>query len=609
MIAEVYPIKRLPRRFSTFDYEIPASMKVERGSLVYIPFRNITLRGIVKLTKDSTDQTNLKPITKVLDPNFVSTSELELYENLASRIVQSVSAVLDNAFLPERKRGSFSIPVAKPGASARLRQSEALHIQNMLTRLRSGGQNFFQITDLAQATGTMDAYLRSLSDDDQVLILTPHIHDANEVAQALANIHSVHQLDSRTTKIRRADIASAWRAGGIKTLVATRVGAMLPAKKLKAIFVLRPSSPEHRQYDRNPRFNATELARNWSNTTEATLAFFDSTMTLSTQEQFRSNCLLPLDFFPKIKPINLKHAAETADFVLLPDLTLKATQKALQNGQKVLFSYNRKGVAPRLVCRDCNHLVECQKCHGIPTVWERELRCHRCGQTEPIPLRCPKCRGTEISSRGIGNREIVRQLQKRFPTETISIAEKGSEFNQAAPIIVATQFYFENLLNRLDPPNFGLVAELAADIGLSEPYFNAVEKTLIRLSELRGIAWRAKAEFLVQTWSPEIIGSMFNNPKEILDNESQVRRHFLYPPFGTMWRISIRGRANEANELLTNLQNELAQAFPNIKQAFSVTKKPFLEIRSPKEITDRINQTLQKLPDSFIIETNPIESL
>lgn len=608
MIAQIYPIKRLPRRFQAFDYEIPSSMEVERGSLVYIPFRNITLRGVVKSVSEKSTQTNLKPIESVVDQKWLSSDELALYEDLSEQIIQSVSTILDSAFLPPRKRGSYSIPQVQPGQAVRLRHEEIGHLQNLVNKIKHGGSNFFEVTDLVQAVGAIDAYLRQ-NQDQQTLILVPHTHDADEIGQALASEHKVHLLDSRTTRTRRADTATAWRAGGIKTLVATRVGALLPAQALGTIFVLRPSSPEHRQYDRNPRYNATDLSHAWQKITGATLAFFDVIPTLKTTEQFRTITKLPHELIPITRPLNLKAEAETADFILLSNPVLKSTRQALQNGQKVLFSYNRKGVAPRLVCKDCNYLIECPKCNGVPTVWERDLKCHRCGNLEPIPLNCPSCSGTEMTSRGIGNREIVRQLMKRFPTETITVAEKGSNFDPEAEIIVATQFYFENLLQRLAPPSLGLVTELAADIGLSEPFYNAVEKTMVRLHELRGLAWRSKATFMVQTWSPELIGRIINDPQTVLDDEAQVRRHFSYPPFGHMWRITVRGKPNEARQMIEQLSNQLTESFPNLKQTLTHNKKPALELRSPKELTERVNQSLQKLPDSFIIETNPIESL
>ncbi len=608
MIAQIYPIKRLPRRFHAFDYEIPSSIEVERGSLVYIPFRNITIRGLVKAISEKSKQSNLKPVESVLDKNWLNSDELAIYEDMAEKIVQSVSTVLDTAFLPPRKRGSYSIPQVQPGQAVRLRAEEISHLQNLVKKIQHGGTNFFEVTDLIQAVGSIDAYLRQ-NKNRQTLILVPHTHDADEVSQALASEHAVHLLDSRTTRTRRADTAAAWRAGGIKTMVATRVGALLPACELGAIFVLRPNSPEHRQYDRNPRYSATDLSLAWQKATGATLAFFDVVPTLETTEQFRTITRLPNDLLPKTRPLNLKTEAETTDFILLSNPVLKATREALQKGQKVLFSYNRKGVAPRLVCKDCNYLAECPKCHGVSTVWEQELKCHRCGHLMPIPLNCPNCNGTELTSRGIGNREIVRQLMKRFPTETIGVAEKGTQFDPETEIIVATQFYFENILDRLNPPQFGLVAELAADIGLSEPFYNAVEKTMVRLHELRGLAWRARANFMVQTWSPELISRIINEPKTTLDDEAQVRRHFSYPPFGSMWRITVRGRPTEAQQMIDQLSDHLTESFPNVKQNLTNNKKYALEIRSPKEVTERINQTLQNLPDSFIIETNPIESL
>ena len=174
-------------------------------------------------------------------------------------------------------------------------------------------------------------------------------------------------------------------------------------------------------------------------------------------------------------------------------------------------------------------------------------------------------------------------------------------------IILATQFYFESVYNPLRDRNFGLIAELGAELGLSEPYYTATENTLQKLSALKGLAWRQQCPLVIETWSNDLIKAMVENPDSILKAEADVRQHFWYPPFGIMYRIRIRGDKS-AVESLKILERDLLDVAIMAKTNVSNTNKPFLELRLP-EPHDRLSVHLQKLPDSYIIEVNPTKSI
>ena len=46
--------------------------------------------------------------------------------------------------------------------------------------------------------------------------------------------------------------------------------------------------------------------------------------------------------------------------------------------------------------------------------------CHYCGKTYDVPLACPNCEGTELSSRGYGTERIEEQLQAILPEARIA---------------------------------------------------------------------------------------------------------------------------------------------------------------------------------------------
>ncbi len=542
MIAEVYLIKRLPRQMAFFDYRIPDEMEVQRGALVNVPFRNQTVRGIVAGIKKESEHANIKAVGELIDPEFLSNAELAVYESVAEKIVQSVPAILDTAFLPPRKRAS-TIEHTKPTSiTNKVREQEVEHIRSTIELLNNGGDHFIQSTDIVQSTAVIETWLRKNESNKQCLILLSHVHDADMIAAALSGIDpTMTVLDSRSTKPQRADIAKAWRKGEIKTLIATRIGSVLPAKDLGSIFVVRSGSDEHAQYDRNPRYDARDFAWHWHQATGATLAFFDVVPRVSDVVLLNSK---PATQSPQLLAdttvLDLKEERQKTDTPILSDPLIKAMDMALQNKQKVILSFNLKE-----------------------------------------------------------SQELGLMLAKRFPHAKISRIHKDIDKPESVDydIMLATQYYFENIFDPFRDRNIGLVAELNVDLGLREPFYTATENTLIRLLELRGIAFRQRCKFIVQTWSSNLVKQMLDNPWTILKAEDDVRKQFAYPPHGRIWRVFSRGA-----EKIEFVKEKIESAIPKIKMTQS---DQILDIRSELKYTEKINNILKTLPDSYIIEIDP----
>ncbi|MFH1142707.1 MAG: hypothetical protein V1695_03255 [Candidatus Uhrbacteria bacterium] len=554
MIAEVYVLKRLPRRLAFFDYQIPDGLQVVRGSLVRITFRNQALRAIVARVKDVSEHEKLQPINQVLDLNFLSDQELSIYENLACELIQSTATVLDAVFRPERKKASPAKQASLELISNKVRQSEINHITNSVQRIMASDRCFVETSDLVQASAIIATYLRAAKPKQQQLILAPHLHDVRMLTATIAkHQNNLATLDSQATGPQRADIAKDWRQGTTKTLIATRLGALIPAKKLDTIFLVRSGSDEHASYDRNPRYDARYLAQQWHQAKKAKLVFFNVVPRVEDKIDFEDTQEIDLALFPKTIVVDLKEEIKKDGYTILSESLLEQINQALSDKKQVLCSYNYKG--------------------------------------------------QNLQQKGVGNKKVEAMLKELYPNKKIVRVEKNHTLTEGAieqaDIILATQFYFENIYNPFLKRNVGLVVELMADLGLSEPFYNATENTLIKLLELRGIAWRAQCPLVVQTWSIGLIKQMLDTPHGILQAESDIRRIMNYPPYGRIWRISYRG----SDPGLTALEGQIKQAAP---LAEIIDHDNQLEIRSSKEQIANISQLLQNIDDSFIIEVNPI---
>lgn len=95
MIAEIYPLRRVPRKFDHFDYVVPDGIKISRGQFVEIPFRNDKCAGVVKSVKEKPLRgMKLKSVISVFESVVLREQELDFLESVARAIAQPVSSLL-----------------------------------------------------------------------------------------------------------------------------------------------------------------------------------------------------------------------------------------------------------------------------------------------------------------------------------------------------------------------------------------------------------------------------------------------------------------------------------------------------------------------------------
>ncbi|MCH8049631.1 hypothetical protein IH979_02875 [Patescibacteria group bacterium] len=98
MIAQVYLLKRLPRRFTFFDYNIPDHIKLNIGDLVRVPFKGRGMLGVVKNISEKSEFDSLLHIESIAIASLMESVDIERIESIASSIIQSPSTVLYAAF-------------------------------------------------------------------------------------------------------------------------------------------------------------------------------------------------------------------------------------------------------------------------------------------------------------------------------------------------------------------------------------------------------------------------------------------------------------------------------------------------------------------------------
>ncbi len=537
MIAQVYPLRRMPRGFSVFDYAIPESLAVSVGDLVEIPFRSSRLQAIVRRIESESAIAKIKPISGILEKHYFNESDLLRIDTIAHNIYQSPSALLLSALTQvDPKPQQFPATPNKKSTGQRLNTEIAQRIQKLIPPLKQADSLSVQANheDIIQILHWCIAQL-----PHQILILAPNQSLAQHLGMAL-NIP--YLTTGNQTKKHRTTLFHAWRKGSLKVLIGNRQASLWPAQKLSLVIVLETGNADWNMQNRNPRFDVRRVAKLLAKDhgcSYMSLGAMQEITEFALGSAFHAKAPHEITFLSK------KGEYRSTSKYLHDDL-ISAIELALQSQKNVLLFYNRKGIASHLECNACGKIPECGTCGGTPTVREDDLICGNCQTEMWIPAICPYCRSPRMKKKGIGNKMILKELQSLFPHYSSTLYEKGESLTDAQ-ITVATDAYFSEHYD-FNKKSFGLIVDLTVDYGLYSSDYKARETTAYKLHQLAMLASVAKAQLIVQTWMPEVL-NQFIDAKRFFETELQERKKYALPPFTK--RLLLNGKPTQ---ILTDAQ-------------------------------------------------------
>ncbi|MCE9679772.1 primosomal protein N' [Shewanella sp. AS1] len=218
----------------------------------------------------------------------------------------------------------------------------------------------------------------------------------------------------------------------------------------------------------------------------------------------------------------------------------------LDAGNQVLLFLNRRGFAPALLCHECGHLHECDRCDAFFTVHQSlgEIRCHHCGNQYAIPKQCHQCGSTMLMGQGVGTEQLAQALSKEFPKYPVVRIDRDTTSRKGAledhlnaihkgeyKILVGTQM----LAKGHHFPDVTLVGLLDVDGALFSADFRAPERFGQLYTQVSGRAGRASkaGTVLLQTHqsdNPILRELMHKGYGEFARGQLEERRQALLPP-------------------------------------------------------------------------------
>ncbi len=604
MIAEVYPLKRMSRGLSAFDYLIPEVLQIQRGMFVTIPYRRSTVNGIVKRVKDKPVRgITLKSIDSIYAGVHLREEELSFFESLAQDLFQSPATVLFSAFpqLP-KKEDALNVSPSFSWLPLTLPRSEAETIVRLVTQLKERSKAFVQTPDIRRCTALILGYIQG-TEKQKVLLLAPTLRDVEQIRSHLSGLEPF-VITGEETSIERFKRWKAFHGASSGLMLGTRTAGLMMDSTITTIFLVRSGDVNHKQEDRNPRIDLRELAWNVHEQFSANLFCLDVVARPQTFSRFSPAEILGWPMTSKAQVIDINKDPQGRH----RSITYQAEQliqERIAQG-RVLIVHQQKGIAKLILCHACGHRPLCPTCETSLTAFSHTLSCAMCHHKEPMILRCPECQSTELIRVGPGNQEVAQEVKKLFPDSSVSIVDRDHPSDDGARIVIVTSFFLEQVYDPFRPGSFSLVLLTNADTPLYGDHPSALESLTHELWQWRWLAHTAHATFLVQTGSPSLILKALEDTETLLKEDLASREFYHLPPFYQWLRITLKeDEPHKAQLEMTQLKQRLSE-IPDVRFG-ALTTLPHegvaLEFGVPTQEKKRLHALFTSLPDRYIIDT------
>ncbi|MEK7108078.1 MAG: hypothetical protein AAB898_00210 [Patescibacteria group bacterium] len=438
--AHVALLRRLPRRATPFTYRLPEDLTAAVGSFVVVSLRGRRMTGVIVSISRESDVADPAAIQSVLDVPPLLERDLAFYNALRRRTYQSWHSTLHAAIpdVPKRNRESTTpskavTPLSIPERDVPVVQTIARHIHE---------HDSVRVALPSDRIGLACVATSVHRDPRPHLIVVGDLHTAETLVSILPSAALYGGIMSKSVAHERwLDIRL-----GRRTIVTTRMGALVPPSSATRVMVLGSGSDDLLQSDQNPHYDARWCVQQWS--------------------ALQGNPVAFLDVLPRVEDGTL-----TQDVWQTPPVIIIDMSQARPASDDWLMSDELRDV-----------IANADPSHG-PFI----LYCNRVWKEG----------GPQTTTRDVADR-----LRSWFPQIPIAVVEANDPLPDHGLVVVTRTFLYRLSLIR---PRASGVAIVRAEQELAYRGFRSLEQAARLLRRLTSWAASANAPCLIQTDAPDTV--------------------------------------------------------------------------------------------------------
>jgi primosomal protein N' (replication factor Y) len=458
---------------------------------------------------------------------------------------------------------------------------------------------------------------RLLNSVKNIIVLLPDIGQANLLYSAFKDLYPERLclLHGELSRGKRSEYMEGILAGKYDIVIGTRSALFAPLKKVSLIMVLNEHSQLYK-IEEGIRYNMRDVAVMRGFIERATVLLSSISPSIDSYFNALTNKYRLLKPSSDIKRPNIRIADMQFEKKIKPDLSKTvhdAARKHIRKNNKIMFVVNKKGYSSTLLCRECSFIVKCDAC-DIPMVLyknDNKLKCHYCNKTQPVPEKCPRCKGHNFELLGSGTQRVQEYIEELFGIPTMRFdsdnVKKKSEKKEISRLISGD---FSRILigtkimtRRISATDrFSMAAVLNVDSSLNLPDFRAMEKAYQELSSIIDLV-EPSGEVLIQTRFasvPLFKHLKYNDYAAFAKEELSMRKALDYPPFAKLLKLSYSGSAEISEKIIKTIRNS-DQKIELLGPTVNKNKKGIEEVSIILKSVDRkpLNNAARKVLEAF----------
>lgn len=522
MIADVLPLRTLPRGLDFFTYSVPIQLEktLQPGQAIKIPFRSQTLLGVVLKIRQGPTK-NLKPILEIINLiPLLGPDYLDFLERLAKFYGVSMSALVKSALPPLQ-----SLKIA----------NETIEEWKITTRTTQIPDYLWYNTIIEQKS----AY--AAYKNERLAIIVPEIKNIATVHAALPTDRQSEAILWTSTDSQKNE-REHWftiRNGQARTLIATRGALWLPLhQSFDRIIIEYEGDQNHKHWDQSPRFTTRDVAkmqaRNFGlNYSEA--GFSPSVSSYFFIQEKRYNLIDKRENKNSNGPKIILPDSRRSGPIFSPTIQEIENTLEIKPGQDIILIFNQTKPGKVGICRDCNHII-----------------------ATPLPEFCPNCSGINLKIIGHTIGTVANFLKKELTNTDIEIitVDKETELpdSEKSRIIIGTWA----ILGKITWSKISLAAILDFTRQALFAEYLTHEDLHYRIKQLQFFLPN-NAELLIQSETAEHpLLTALSNDQAWYESQLTERAELGFPPYSYLVRYLLPGKDEaEALKLATAARQRL----------------------------------------------------
>ena len=548
-----------------FSYGIPdeLSEKIERGSVVNVPFASKNTIGIVVSIGPVTNA-GLKNVLSLVHDQSIQPSLLEL----ADQIVKSTVCQPFDAY-------RYVLPIVG-------KKQETPQLKDPAKRSKPIYESRLILSDIGETS--LELLLKRTLDhpEKKRLIIFPTVREVKTFAEfALDRKIEFIEYGSYLSLAERKRSYGQISSRSSSLVVGTRSAIFAPFQDIDEIIVIDEWS-EHYLEQKNPYWNLREVALLRAKIEQCRIFFLSSSASLEMIDLLERG-MVAHSRRPRFIGTSLKNRLYCA-----PNSYLDVLRRNSKKGP-VLVTVAEKNYSNLFICQKCRNVARCS-CGGRITMLKRdEYLCSLCSQSSRS-WRCSECESSQFIMLKAGIQLVREEIGKSIPNIPVFLSTQDKEIAKIAanPCIVITTSGMEPTVAN----GYSAIVLLNGEELAGRPFVRAEEELLQRwFKSIQYLAAKGEIYLSLSTQHRISQAILTGDPLRYLLKENIERSSLGLPPSRKAIKIESKG------ENLKSLKAKLINQFPSSTVHLSRDAHSLLVISSLGDITQCVEslRALQKV--------------